>query len=61
MVEFRFWNAGGENIKVAGKYSHVADTESDAKSNAEALLISASKAGAIEVDFNNVFYDIVDD
>lgn len=61
MVCFRFWNSAGEDIRVGGHYNHFAYTMDDAKENAEALLISAVKLGATEVDFDGTFYDIVND
>lgn len=59
--EVRFWNAANECIKVGGKYSHVFDTFEDAWDSANALLKAAVRLGAVEMDINNSFYEIVDD
>lgn len=57
----RFWNVANENIMVGGKYSHDFVTWSDAWEAAKAMLASAHKSGAVEMDINNVFHPIIDD
>jgi len=56
--EVRFWNSANECIKVGGKYSHSFNSFEDAMESAEALLASAFKNGAVEMDINNEFYSI---
>ena len=55
----RFWNKAHENIKVGGRYSHSFDTLKDTWDGAEALLKSAYKLGAVCIDINDRFYDII--
>ena len=59
--EVRFWNTCGENIKVGGKYAHSFDTLADAWDAANAMLTSAHKHGAITMDINDFFYQIIED
>ena len=65
IYEIRFWGSHDgsvmENIKVGGKYSHAFDTWQDAWDAANALLKSACRKGAEQMDINNKFYSIVDD
>lgn len=56
----RFWNKANECIRVGGKYEHVFDTSEDAFNAANAFLISAVKSGAVEMDINNDFYEIIE-
>lgn len=57
----RFWNEANECIWVGGKYGHEFNTYSDAWNAANALLIAAHNSGAVEVDINNEFFQILDD
>lgn len=57
----RFWNSANECVLVAGKYMHECETFEDAFEMANAFLKSAYKKGAVELDINNEFYDIVND
>lgn len=59
--EVRFWNKWGECIKIGGKYSHAFETYQDAWDGANALLISAHKKHAVEMDINNEFFPIIED
>lgn len=61
LYEIRFWNIAGENIRVAGKYSHAFDNREDAWNATNALLLHAHKIGAVEMDINNDFYPIEED
>lgn len=62
MFSVRFWNIAGENIKVGGKYMHEGySTFMDAWESANALLKSAVKNGAVEMDINNSFYQIINE
>lgn len=61
MFTVRFWNIADTNIMVAGKFSHDFDTWEDAWNGANALLLSAHKLGAVEMDINNEFYPIIED
>ena len=60
MFNVRFWNKADENIRVGGKYSHEFETYEDAMDGANALLINAHKHGAVEMDINNEFFDIIE-
>ena len=59
MYDVRFWNASGECIKVGEKYHREFKTKEDALNAANDLLFSAHLCGAVEMDINNEFYDIV--
>ena len=61
MYTIRFWNRANENIMVGGKYSHTFNTPEEAWDSANALLISAVRYGAVEMDMNNEFYEIIND
>lgn len=62
MFSVRFWNIAGENIKVGGKYMYEGySTFMDAWESANALLKSAVKNGAVEMDINNKFYQIINE
>ena len=61
IYEVRFWNTYGENIKVGGKYAHGFDSIADAWDAAHALLNSAHKHGAVQMDINNFFHPIIAD
>ena len=61
VFEVRFWNAADVNIKVCGKYSHPFPTYKDAWHAACAMLATAVRVGAIEMDINNDFYPIEED
>lgn len=57
----RFWNTADENIAVGGKYSYDFATFDDAWDGANALIKEAHNLGAIEMDINGDFWDIIDD
>lgn len=59
MYAVRFWNASGECIKVGEKYHREFKTKEDALNAANDLLLSAHLRGAVEMDINNEFYDII--
>lgn len=59
MFNIRFWNKSGECMEVGGKYSHEFDTETEAWDGANALVKWAYEHGAVEMDMNNVWYDIL--
>lgn len=61
MFTVRFWNSMNECIRVGGKYQHEFDSFEDAWNAANALLKNAHKHGAVEMDINNDFYQIIED
>ena len=61
MYTLRFWNKANECIEVGGRYSHDFDTKDDAFNVAYALIKSAHKKGAVEIDIDNEFYSIIED
>lgn len=61
MYTIRFWNTANENIKVGGQYAFDFETEEEAWSAAAGLAKAALKKGAVDVDMNNKFYEIIDD
>ena len=61
MYTVRFWNKANECINVGGKYLHYFDTYADAWDAANAMLATAHKCGAVEMDINNDFYPIIED
>lgn len=61
MITIRFWNVANECINVGGRYLHYAETEADAWNMATALLKAAHRKGAVEMDMDNQFYQIIDD
>lgn len=61
MFTIRFWNSANENICVGGKYSHDFFSLEDAWDGAYALVESAYKLGAVAMDINNEFWNILDD
>ena len=61
MYTVRFWNKANECVKVGGKYNHDFDSYDDAMDAANALVKSAYKIGAVQMDINNDFYPIISD
>lgn len=57
----RFWNKANECMIISGKNIHYFDTWKDAWNAANAMLKYAHSQGAVEVDINNKFFDIIDD
>lgn len=57
----RFWNVANECMNIDGLYMHSFDSYENAWNGAVAMLERAYNLGAVEMDINNEFFDIVND
>lgn len=61
MYTVRFWNVANECIWIGGCHSFAFESFDEAWDAANALLKAAVLEGAVEMDINNKFWDILDD
>lgn len=61
MYTVRFWNEANECIRIAGQFGHDFDNWQDAWNAANAFMKGAYELGAVEMDINNEFYEIIED